>query len=73
MSVLPFVIGMSGVLYLVAALILGLGFLWYAVQLYRTDDESLPMRTFSYSIWYLSLLFAALLLDHYAARLIASI
>ena len=69
-SVLPFAIGMSGLLYLAAALLLGLGFLWHAVQLYRTDDDRWPMRTFSYSIWYLSALFAALLLDHYAARLI---
>jgi protoheme IX farnesyltransferase len=68
-SVLPFAIGMSGLLYLAAALILGLVFLWYAVRLYRSDDVSLPMRTFSYSIWYLSLLFAALLLDHYIPAL----
>jgi protoheme IX farnesyltransferase len=73
-SLLPFVIRMSGFLYLAAALVLGGVFLWYAVQLYRSDDETLPMRTFHWSIWYLSLLFAALLLDHYIpalARVIA--
>jgi len=72
-SVLPFAISMSGILYLAAAMVLGLVFLWYAVQLYRKDDDSLPMRTFSYSIWYLSALFAALLIDHYAVRLMAVI
>ncbi len=72
-SVLPFAIGMSGLLYLAAALLLGLGFLWHAVQLYRTEDDQWPMRTFRYSIWYLSALFAVLLLDHYAARLLHSI
>src|SRR5215469_5215845 len=45
-SVLPVVIGMSGLLYLVAVLVLGLMVLRYAVQLYRSDDDSLPMRTF---------------------------
>ena len=64
-SVLPFVIRMSGLLYLAGALVLGAVFLWYAVRLLRTSDETLPMRTFHYSIWYLSLLFALLLLDHY--------
>ena len=72
-SVLPFAIGMSGLPYLAVALVLGLVFLWHAVRLYRSDDDALPMRAFSYSIWYLSLLFAALLLDHYAARFLHSI
>jgi len=64
-SLLPFVIRMSGLLYLAAALVLGGIFLWYAWRLKVSADESLPMRTFHYSIWYLSLLFAALLVDHY--------
>jgi protoheme IX farnesyltransferase len=71
-SLLPFVIRMSGLLYLVSALALGGVFLWYAVKLWRTDEETLPMRTFHWSIWYLSLLFAALLLDHYAAPWLAA-
>ena len=64
-TLLPFLIGMSGLLYLVAAAALGAVFLWYAVQLKRSEDPELPMGMFRYSIWYLSLLFAALLLDHY--------
>ncbi|HSS64651.1 MAG TPA: heme o synthase, partial [Gammaproteobacteria bacterium] len=64
-SLLPFVTRMSGVLYLAAALILGAGFLYQAVVLYRGQDERAPYRTFKYSIHYLSGLFAALLIDHY--------
>jgi protoheme IX farnesyltransferase len=64
-TLLPYLIGMSGVLYLAAALILGGIFLYDAWRLYRSDDETLPMHTFRYSIWYLSGLFAFLLLDHY--------
>ncbi|MEE8428489.1 MAG: protoheme IX farnesyltransferase, partial [Gammaproteobacteria bacterium] len=56
---------MSGLLYLVGALILGLGFLWYALRLMRAEDERLPMQTFGYSIYYLMSLFALLLVDHY--------
>ena len=68
-SLLPFVIRMSGLLYLAAALLLGGGFLYHAWRLWRSEDDTLSMGTFRYSIWYLSLLFAALLMDHYAARL----
>jgi len=64
-SVLPYVTHMSGLLYLGGALILGLGFLWYALRLMRTKDERLPMQTFGYSIYYLMALFALLLVDHY--------
>ena len=66
-SLLPFAVKMSGMLYLVGALLLGLGFLYYAVQLmrYPEDDERLPMKTFGYSILYLMALFALLLIDHY--------
>ena len=68
-TLLPYLIGMSGILYLAAALILGGIFLWDAWRLYRSDDETLPMRTFRYSIWYLSGLFLVLLLDHYVPLL----
>jgi protoheme IX farnesyltransferase len=68
-SLLPFAIRMSGLLYLASALVLGAIFVWYAWKLRTTDDETLPMRTFHWSIWYLSLLFAALLLDHYIPAL----
>lgn len=66
-SLLPFAVKMSGWLYLAGALILGLGFLYYAVQMmrYPQDDERLPMKTFGYSILYLMALFAVLLIDHY--------
>ena len=66
-SLLPFAVKMSGWLYLAGALILGFGFLYYAVQMmrYPQDDERLPMKTFGYSILYLMALFAVLLIDHY--------
>jgi len=64
-SLLPYVTHMSGPLYLVAALILGGVFLYYAISLFRGRDDGLPLRTFVYSIYYLMGLFSALLLDHY--------
>jgi heme o synthase len=64
-SLLPFVIRMSGWLYLAAALILGGVFLGYALQIYRRYSDALAQRTFRYSIVYLAFLFAALLVDHY--------
>jgi protoheme IX farnesyltransferase len=64
-TLLPFVFRMSGPLYLGAAVILGLGFVAYAWQLWRHYSDTLAKRTFRFSIWHLSLLFAALLLDHY--------
>ena len=66
-TVLPYLIGMSGLIYLLAAAALGGRFLWYAIRMYREPDQlELPMRTFRFSITYLGILFAALLLDHYA-------
>jgi heme o synthase len=64
-TLLPYLTGMSGLIYLAAALILGGFFLFRALQLKVRSDERLPMRTFAFSITYLSLLFAALLIDHY--------
>ena len=64
-SLLPFAIGMSGLLYLVGAFALGLGFLYWAVALVRNRDAKAPMATFRYSIIYLGLLFLFLLGDHY--------
>jgi protoheme IX farnesyltransferase len=64
-SVLPFATHMSGLFYLVGALLLGGGFLYYAVLLMRGEDESVAMKTFGYSIWYLMAIFAILLVDHY--------
>ncbi|MFL6575879.1 MAG: heme o synthase [Povalibacter sp.] len=64
-TLLPYLTGMSGLIYLAAALVLGGMFLVRAWHLRMRADARLPMRTFSFSITYLALLFAALLLDHY--------
>jgi len=64
-TLLPFSYGMSGWLYLVGAVALNLMFMVYAVRLYRDDNEKLPMKTFGFSIVYLMILFALLLVDHY--------
>jgi protoheme IX farnesyltransferase len=64
-SVLPFVTRMSGLFYLVGALLLGGGFLYYAILLMKGNDESVAMKTFGYSIWYLMAMFTVLLVDHY--------
>jgi protoheme IX farnesyltransferase len=60
---------MAGLFYLAAALVLDARFLRMAWQLLRSERADLPMRTFRYSINYLALLFAALLVDHYLPRL----
>ena len=64
-SVLPFAMHMSGPFYLVGTLLLGGRFLYYALLLMKGEDESVAMRTFGYSIWYLMAIFALLLVDHY--------
>ena len=64
-SLLPFAVKMSGMFYLVSAVILGLIFLWYAWKMFTDYSDLLARKTFAYSIIYLSLLFAALLIDHY--------
>ena len=64
-TLLPFIYGMSGPLYLIAAVALGAGFIGYAWQLWRAYSDALARKTFRFSIWHLSLLFAALLVDHY--------
>jgi len=64
-TMLPYVIRMSGILYLVAALALGGMFLAYAIRLYRDYSDKLARATFRYSILYLTALFSALLIDHY--------
>jgi protoheme IX farnesyltransferase len=64
-TLLPFVFRMSGAIYLAAALVLGVLFILYAWQLLHDYSDALARQTFRFSIWHLSLLFAALLLDHY--------
>ena len=64
-TLLPFSTRMSGVIYLVAAAGLGGVFLFYAIRICLAYSDALAKKTFRYSILYLSLLFAALLVDHY--------
>jgi protoheme IX farnesyltransferase len=64
-TLLPYLTGMSGLIYLATALILGLGFIYYAILMMRNNDNKTAMKTFFYSINYLMLMFAALLIDHY--------
>ena len=64
-SALPFVTRLSGMTYLIAAMVLGAVFMFYAVKIYTEYSDALARRTFRYSILYLTLIFAALLVDHY--------
>ena len=65
-TIVPYLTGMSGVIYLATAVVLGARFLSFAIRMRRSpDDLELPMLTFKYSIHYLGILFAALLIDHY--------
>jgi heme o synthase len=64
-SMLPFTVRLSGLIYLVSALVLGAVFLWYSVRLYVAYSDALARITFRYSIAYLTALFAVLLVDHY--------
>ncbi|MDD1630119.1 MAG: heme o synthase [Methylococcaceae bacterium] len=64
-TLLPYLTGMSGLIYLVSAVLLGFGFIYYAVLMMRKKDNKTAMKTFVYSIVYITLLFAALLIDHY--------
>jgi protoheme IX farnesyltransferase len=62
---MPFVFKMSGWLYLVVAIALSVGFSWYGWRLWRNYSDALARKTFRFSLIHLSVLFAALLLDHY--------
>lgn len=64
-SMLPYVTGLSGLMYLLCALVLGAVYLYYAAWLLWRGGDFLNMPLFYYSIWYLALLFLAMLLDHY--------
>src|SRR3954454_3655304 len=64
-TALPYLTGMSGLFYFGGALVLGFGFLYYAIRLINPPDPFFPMRVFNYSIVYLMALFAFLLVDHY--------
>lgn len=64
-TIMPYLIGMTGLLYLVGALALGGGFLFWAIVLMRNKNPRAPMETFRYSIVYLGVLFLLMLVDHY--------
>ena len=64
-TLMPFAVGMSGLIYLATALVLNGMFVWYALAMKLTERAHLPMKVFRFSITYLMWLFAALLVDHY--------
>jgi protoheme IX farnesyltransferase len=70
-SLVPVLVHMSGILYLVGALGLGSGFVYHAFRLWRSEGDAHAMRTFGYSIIYLTALFAFLLADHYLGLITA--
>ena len=69
-TLMPFVTQMSGIVYLAGSLLLGFGFLYHVIILYREEGDDHAMKTFGYSIFYLSALFVFLLLDHYTREII---
>ncbi|MGC1818382.1 MAG: heme o synthase [Casimicrobiaceae bacterium] len=69
-TLMPYAVGMSGPVYLVAAVALGMTFVAYAWKLVRSYSDALARATFRYSILYLSALFSALLVDHYLRYLL---
>jgi len=71
-TLMPFTIHMSGTIYLAGAVALGIGFIYYAARLCCSDSDRLAMKTFGYSIFYLSALFAFLLIDHYVRLVVRS-
>ena len=64
-SILPYVVLMSGIIYLVSALILSSIFMYYALKLFVSEDNEIAMKTFQFSIYYIFLIFLALLVDHF--------
>ena len=66
-SLFPYIVLMSGIIYLVAALILSSLFLFYSVRLYLSDEDKYAMQTFWFSIYYIFLIFIALIVDHFIA------
>ena len=64
-SILPYIVMMSGRIYLFSALFLGLFYLYSSIKMYLTDDEKYPMISFQYSVYYIFLIFIALLADHF--------
>jgi protoheme IX farnesyltransferase len=73
-TILPYLTGMSGIIYLAGVSVLNAGFLWFASRMIleknQVISDLLPMQTFSYSVVYLMLLFVFLLADHYLQNLV---
>jgi protoheme IX farnesyltransferase len=66
-TLLPYLTGMSGLIYLITAIVLGLGFIYFALLMMKNKDNKTAMQTFGFSIVYLMVLFTALLIDHYVS------
>ena len=64
-SLLPYIVLMSGIIYLFSALILSSLFLYYSIKLYLAEGDDYAMKTFTFSIYYIFLIFIALLADHF--------
>ena len=64
-SVLPYIVLMSGWIYLFSAITLNSMFMYYSIKLYYSDDNAFAMKTFNFSIYYIFLIFVAFLLDHF--------
>ena len=67
-SILPYIVLMSGGIYLISAVILSSMFMYYSIKLYFSSDDEIAMKTFNFSIYYIFLIFVALLCDHYLIR-----
>ena len=67
-SILPYIVLMSGGIYLISAVILSSMFMYYSIRLYFSSDDEIAMKTFNFSIYYIFLIFIALLLDHYLIK-----
>ena len=72
-TLLPFGTQMFGIVYLSGSVILNVGFVYYAVRLYKNYSDTLARQTFVYSIQYLAMLFGLMLIDHHAASVVALI
>lgn len=69
-TTLPYLTGMSGLVYLAGVSVLNAGFMWYVIRMMKSKDVQLPMQAFSFSITYLMMLFVFLLVDHYFVSLV---
>ena len=67
-SILPYIVLMSGGIYLISAVILSSMFMYYSIKLYFSSNDEIAMKTFNFSIYYIFLIFVALLCDHYLIR-----